>query len=162
MIPDLLGSTVGLVNSAGAIATGYQYSPFGQTTTSGASSTNPFQDTGREMDPTSLYDLRARYYSPIAQRFISPDPIGLSGGQVNLYAYAFNSPMNLTDLLGLSGGGSPPHNTGFFVSCAIHDPDGNFIEFTQISDDWFRHIEKHRAAGSDVVGRWRASRCAKK
>jgi len=100
MLSDLLGSTVGLVNSAGALATGYQYGPFGQTT-SGASSTNPFQYTGREMDPTGLYFLRARYYNPIAQRFISPDPIGLVGGQANLYAYVGNSPVNWTDPLGL-------------------------------------------------------------
>ena len=38
--------------------------------------------------------MRARYYNPIAQRFISPDPIGLSGGQVNLYAYVCNQPMD--------------------------------------------------------------------
>jgi len=42
MLPDALGSTVAMVNSAGAISTGYQYSPFGQTTMTGASSTNPF------------------------------------------------------------------------------------------------------------------------
>jgi len=65
-----------MVNSAGAISTGYQHGPFGQTTTSGASSTNPFQYTGREMDSTCLYFMRARYYNPIAQRFISPDPKG--------------------------------------------------------------------------------------
>jgi RHS repeat-associated protein len=105
MLPDLLGSTVGLVNSTGALGTQYQYGPFGQTTTSGASSTNPFQYTGREMDPTGLYFLRARYYNPIAQRFISPDPIGLLGGQVNFYAYAGNSPMNFVDRTGLQGAG---------------------------------------------------------
>jgi RHS repeat-associated protein len=118
MIPDLLGSTVGLVNSAGAIATGYQYSPFGQTTTSGASSTNPIQYTGREMDPTGLYFMRARYYNPIAQRFISQDPIGLSGGQPNLYAYVFNQPTNWTDPLGLLGGSVGADNTAGVDDCA--------------------------------------------
>jgi len=105
MLRNGLGSTIGLVNSAGALGTGYAYGPFGQTTTSGASSTNPLQYTGREADSTGLYNLRARYYNPIAQRFISPDPIGLNGGQANFYAYSFNSPMNWTDPLGLSGGG---------------------------------------------------------
>ena len=65
-----------MVNSAGGVSTGYQYSPFGQTAMTGASSTNSFQYTGREIDPTGLYYLRARYYNPIAQRFISPDPKG--------------------------------------------------------------------------------------
>jgi RHS repeat-associated protein len=105
MLPDLLGSTLGLINSTGALGTQYQYGPFGQTTMTGASSTNPFQYTGREMDPTGLYFMRARYYNPIAQRFISPDPIGLSGGQVNFYAYAGNSPMNFVDRTGLQGAG---------------------------------------------------------
>jgi len=104
ILSDLLGSTIGLVNSSGAISTGYQYSPFGQTTTSGASSTNPLQYTGRELDSTGLYFLRARYYNPIAQRFISPDPIGFFGGQANFYAYVSNQPMNWTDPLGLLGG----------------------------------------------------------
>ncbi len=30
----------------------------------------------------------------------------------------------------------PPRDTGFFWSTAIHDPDGNFIEFTELCDDW--------------------------
>ena len=59
---------------------------------------------GSETDATGLDFMRARYYNPIAQRFISQDPIGLLGGQANLYAYVFNQPMNLTDPLGLSGG----------------------------------------------------------
>jgi RHS repeat-associated protein len=43
---------------------------------------------------------RARYYDPNIGRFISEDPIGLSGG-VNFYAYANDSPDNLTDPFGL-------------------------------------------------------------
>ncbi|MGH7778989.1 MAG: RHS repeat-associated core domain-containing protein [Candidatus Binataceae bacterium] len=115
ILTDELGSTMGLVNSSGAISTAYAYGPFGQTTSSGASSTNLIQYTGREMDPTGLYVLRARYYNPIAQRFISPDPIGLNGGQVNLYAYVSNNPMNWTDPLGLksgSGGGGGGYGPG--------------------------------------------------
>jgi RHS repeat-associated protein len=112
MLPDLLGSTIGLINSTGALGTQYQYGPFGQTTMTGASSTNPIQYTGREMDPSGLYFMRARYYNPIAQRFISPDPIGLLGGQVNLYTYVFNRPMDGTDRLGLIGGSLPPSTGG--------------------------------------------------
>ena len=40
---------------------------------------------------------RARYYSPTLQRFISEDPIGFAGGDVNLYGYVRNDPANLTD-----------------------------------------------------------------
>jgi hypothetical protein len=32
------------------------------------------------------------------------------------------------------------------------------IELTRLSDDWFRHLETRRAAGADVVARWRTAR----
>jgi hypothetical protein len=35
-------------------------------------------------------------------RFISKDPIGFAGGDVNIYAYTSNNPLNLTDAEGLS------------------------------------------------------------
>src|SRR5439155_13360265 len=70
------------------------------TTPLGASSTNSFQYTGRESDGTGLYYLRARYYSPRLQRFVSEDPIGFVAG-VNFYAYTYNNPMNWIDPNGL-------------------------------------------------------------
>ena len=70
-------------------------------------STNPFQYTGRENDGTGLYYYRARYYSPTLQRFISEDPIGFEGGDVNFYAYVLNNPIRFQDPFGLwtAGGG---------------------------------------------------------
>ncbi len=41
MLPDLLGSTIAMVNSAEAITTAYQYGPVGRTTMTGTSSTAP-------------------------------------------------------------------------------------------------------------------------
>jgi len=52
----------------------------------------------------------------------------------------------------------PPRDVGFFRSTAIHDPDGNFVEFTQLVDAWFEEIEARRGRGEDVVTRWRAAR----
>ena len=40
---------------------------------------------------------RARYYSPSQQRFISQDPLGFGGGDVNLYAYVANGATNAVD-----------------------------------------------------------------
>ncbi|MFZ1888221.1 MAG: RHS repeat-associated core domain-containing protein [Candidatus Binataceae bacterium] len=99
-LTDALGSTLALANSAGGLATSYTYDPFGNTMVAG-SSTNPFQFTGRENDGTGLNFNRARYYSPVAQRFVSQDPIGFDGGDANLYAYGSNDPATLTDPLGL-------------------------------------------------------------
>ena len=48
-----------------------------------------------------LYYMRARYYDPSVGRFISEDPIGFAGGDVNFYAYVSNDPVNKVDPLGL-------------------------------------------------------------
>ena len=74
ILPDELGSIVALADSSGIVQTEYTYEPFGTTTTTGVSSTNPFHYTGRENDGTGLYYYRARYYHPFLQRFISEGP----------------------------------------------------------------------------------------
>ena len=100
-LTDALGSTVALTNSTGGTLASYTYEPFGNTTVSG-SSTNSYQYTGRENDGTGVYFYRNRYYLPTLQRFIAEDPIGLRGGDVNLYAYVGNDPIDLLDPTGLT------------------------------------------------------------
>jgi len=100
---DALGSSVALTDASGTVQTEYTYEPFGNLTTSGATTSNPFAFTGREADGTGLYFYRARYYDPAGGRFISEDPIGFEGG-INFYGYAFNSPTNLRDPSGKSAG----------------------------------------------------------
>ena len=46
-LTDSLGSTIALVDSSGNIQTTYSYDPFGNTTASGAASSNPSQYTER-------------------------------------------------------------------------------------------------------------------
>jgi RHS repeat-associated protein len=98
-LTDALGSTLALTDTNGAIKTQYSYSPFGETVLLGESSDNPFQYTGRENDGNGLYHYRLRY--KLGPRFMSEDPIGFSGGDVNLYAYVGNRPVNWVDPLGL-------------------------------------------------------------
>jgi RHS repeat-associated protein len=98
--PDALGSTLALTDTGGGIPTEYTYDPFGTTTTSGAPSGSPFQYGGRENDGAGLYYYRARYYQLQLRRFIHEDPIRLRGGDINLYAYVENDPLNRTDPLG--------------------------------------------------------------
>ncbi|MBX3302489.1 MAG: RHS repeat-associated core domain-containing protein [Nitrospira sp.] len=98
---DALGSTVALADTAGTVQTSYTYEPFGGTTQSGSASTNSYKYTEREDDGTGLYYYRARYYSPRLQRFISEDPIGFRGRNINLYGYVSNNPINRIDPLGL-------------------------------------------------------------
>jgi RHS repeat-associated protein len=95
-LTDNLGSTIALSDATGNLTTSYTYDPFGVTTITG-SSTNPYQFTGRENAGNGLYYYRARYYSSILGRFISEDPAGFDGGDLNLYAYVLDNPVNLTD-----------------------------------------------------------------
>ncbi len=99
-LPDALNSTLALTDSSGVVSTSYTYEPFGKATKTGAATTNTYGFTGREDDGTGLMYYRARYYNPSTQRFISEDPIGLSGG-INAYAYVDGDPIDFNDPLGL-------------------------------------------------------------
>jgi RHS repeat-associated protein len=81
--------------------TQYTYDPFGNTSATGISTSNPAQYTGRENDGTGLYYYRARYYDPTVGRFISEDPIQFRGGGTDFYSYVRNSPTQFSDPEGL-------------------------------------------------------------
>lgn len=99
---DGLGSIVALSNTHGTVVQEYAYDSFGNMQQRGKSINQPFTYTGREWDrETGLYYYRARYYDPKIGRFISKDPISFAGGDVNLYGYVSNNPINLTDPNGL-------------------------------------------------------------
>lgn len=114
-LSDVLRSTVALANGAGAVQTHYTYEPFGAPTITGATSLNPFGFTGRDSDGTGLHYYRARYYDARLQRFISGDPLGFGGGDVNLFSYVNNRPTSHSDPSGLWGQsffGPPPCEPG--------------------------------------------------
>lgn len=100
ILPDALGSTVALADTARALTTQYTYAPYGETTQTGAANNNTQKFTGREDDGTGLMYYRARYYSPTYGRFTAEDPIGFAGGY-NLYVYVGGSPTTGTDPMGL-------------------------------------------------------------
>ena len=133
-IYDGTGSTVWLVNSAGAIATQYMYEAYGKPTAALTASSNPFQFTGREHDPSGLYFMRNRYYSPTLSRFVSSDPIAFDGGDANLFRYAGGDPVNSSDPLGtvISGG------VGVGIACCTFGGpsdfalDGISFDFSQL------------------------------
>jgi len=120
---DALGSVLALTDQTGTVQTRYAYDPFGNTTVTGTS-TNPFQYTGRENDGTGLYYYRARYYSPTMQRFISEDPIGFYGGDVNFYAYVGNNPIVWKDPSGTSIASTVGRVIGGAVGLQIHNTNG--------------------------------------
>jgi RHS repeat-associated protein len=89
------------VNGANELVNLYRYHPFGTDSLVSEQVPNPLRFQARELDrATDLYYFRARWYDADLARFISEDPIGLEGG-INLYAFAGNNPVNLTDPWGL-------------------------------------------------------------
>lgn len=100
---DRLGTLVALSGGApgaGALITNWYAQPdYGSTNLLTAGVT--FGYAGYYFDQeTGLYKTASRYYDPRLGRFLSPDPIRQDGG-LNIYAYAGNDPLNLTDTSGL-------------------------------------------------------------
>ena len=98
---DGLGSITAISDQSRTVVERYSYSVFGQPRpTTGFR--NSYQFTGREWDKeTGLYYYRLRYYDPMEGIFISKDPIGFAGGDVNLFGYVQNNPVNWIDPTGL-------------------------------------------------------------
>jgi RHS repeat-associated protein len=107
-LKDGLGSITGLTNSSGSIGLvkTYRYKAFGEISAQTGTLNQPFAFTGREYDSESgLYFYRARYYDPKAGRFLTKDPIGFAGGDVNLFRMVQNNPVNFIDPSGLANFG---------------------------------------------------------
>ncbi|MBI5634638.1 MAG: DUF1566 domain-containing protein [Nitrospirae bacterium] len=101
---DSLGNTVAVTDSTGAVVEQYGYDEFGKATPA-ASYSNPFRYVGKYgvMDEgNGLLFMRARYYDVENGRFISKDPIGFEGGDLNLYAYVGGNPVVGIDPEGLA------------------------------------------------------------
>ncbi|MFZ5994272.1 MAG: RHS repeat domain-containing protein [Thermodesulfobacteriota bacterium] len=98
------GSTVAMTDSSQTMVNKYAYDPFGKVTNQEEAIPQPFKFVGQfgvMTEPNGFYYMRARYYDPQVGRFISEDPIGFEGGDVNLYAYVGNNPVILIDPWGL-------------------------------------------------------------
>ncbi len=52
---------------------------------------------------TGLVHLGYREYDPAIGRFITPDPLGFAGGDVDVYGYCLDDPINFHDRTGLAG-----------------------------------------------------------
>jgi len=108
-LKDHLGSVIAITDENADIVEQYGYDAWGRVsvydgdgmplTESAIGNRYAFQ--GREYSwKTGLYYFRARWYDPIVGRWLSKDPIGISGG-LNLYAFVGNNPVNYIDPVGL-------------------------------------------------------------
>ncbi len=100
---DRMGSIVAVVDVVSSTrVAAYSYDSYGHRRSVATSMIQRFGFAGREHDEESgLIYLRARYFDPRAGVFLSPDPIRFDSGDMNLYRYVANDPLNFVDPSGL-------------------------------------------------------------
>ena len=121
----------------------YSYSSYGMTTEALEVVTpdkkpieNRYAYTGRELEhETGLYYYRARYYDPELGRFISEDPIGFSGGDVNLFRYVVNDPMNQVDPSGLDRRKCSRRLNSLFTPIKVGRLRHDYVQFRDTKGD---------------------------
>ncbi len=104
-LTDVQGTVWGYVDSSNAVVARWQYDVWGNVVDGEVSvpslATIRYRFQGREWSAsTGLVNFRMRWYDSVTGRWLSKDPIGLSGG-MNLYAAWRNTPLLLWDPYGL-------------------------------------------------------------
>ena len=97
------GRGLALVNSSGQVVESYKFDAWERVLAVYDQNNMPLRESafgnrflwqGREFSwKTGLYYFRARWYEPITGRWLSNDPIGISGG-LNQYVFCGNNPVN--------------------------------------------------------------------
>ena len=109
-LTDIQGTVWGYVDSQNNVVARWQYDAWGNiidgTVSVPALASLRYRFQCREWSAaTGLVNFRMRWYDPETGRWISKDPIGLSGG-LNLYAFCGNDPLNRIDPFGRDGNDS--------------------------------------------------------
>jgi len=113
-IKNLQGDVTEIIDSEGNVVVRYEYDAWGYilsitddldnliTGSSHVGIMNPMRYRGYYYDnETGLYYLQSRYYDAEVGRFVSVDePEIICEGEMNLFAYCYNNPVNLVDLDG--------------------------------------------------------------
>jgi RHS repeat-associated protein len=107
---DHHGNVVALLSWPGVVEK-YKYDAFGKPTVMNAAGTelsgtaygNRFMFQGREyLSELGLYDYRHRTYHPGLGRFLQVDPLGFDAGDMNLFRYCGDDPVDRSDPTGLN------------------------------------------------------------
>ena len=104
-LTDIQGTVWGYVDSQNNVVARWQYDAWGNVVDESVSvpalATLRYRFQCREWSAaTGLVHFRMRWYDPETGRWLSKDPIGLSGG-LNLYAFCGDDPVSFNDLYGL-------------------------------------------------------------
>jgi RHS repeat-associated protein len=109
---NAVGSTVAMTDQTQAMVNKYTYDAFGNIGNQVEAVPQPFKYVGQYgvmAEPNGFFYMKARYYDPKVGRFVSEDPTGFGGGDVNLMAYVQNNPISGIDPSGqitwYAGGG---------------------------------------------------------
>ena len=97
---DATGNIIGLTDDLGAVANRYVYTPFGDELYEMETILNSFEFNGAfgvMEDADNLLYMRARTYDVELGRFLSEDPLFLSGDIGNLYRFAWNDSIQFVD-----------------------------------------------------------------
>ena len=122
---DHLGSSSVVIDDTGAWVNREEYTPYGETSF-GSFARKRYRYTGKGRDEESgLYYHGARYYAPWLARWASCDPVGMVDG-MNLYTYARNNAIMLTDPQGTQSNDEP--NVTFTQADIDQEPEAHVVE----------------------------------
>ena len=113
-VPDPLGSTAALLDNTQTQTDTFQYWPYGEVSSRTGGTATPFQYVGTlgyYRDTATRNYVRARYLDVQAGRWVTQDPIGFDGGDLDLFRYAKTNPITNSDRMGTQV--IPPNNTNW-------------------------------------------------
>ena len=144
-------STVFVTDGQGEIRNSYQYDAFGIPLETTEQLNNRIRYTGQQYDElTEQYYLRARYYNPVAGRFMQEDVY--QGDGLNLYAYCGNNPVVYDDPSGYAstsiGKACPPQGK---ISESV-DESGS--KTYKNSSDITKDIRQNKPLNSPAIDAW--------
>jgi RHS repeat-associated protein len=112
---DQLGSTRLVTDSGGAVQEALNYTPYGAATITSGTAVTPLTYAGQYTDlDTGLIYMRARWYDPASDQFVTPDPYSATTGLA--YAYANDSPTSFIDPSGDASVTPSPDGPGGYTS----------------------------------------------
>ena len=89
-VPDPLGSTIALLDNSQTKTDTFSYWPYGEVASRTGTNATPYQYVGTlgyYRDSASRTYVRARTLNTSHGRWMTQDPIGFDGGDLNLYRY---------------------------------------------------------------------------
>ncbi len=131
---DHLGTPQQLIKNSGQVVWKGEYDVFGQVNETVNTFNNSLRFPGQYQDEeTGLYYNWNRYYSSELGRYVTSDPIGLTGG-LNYFVYVNSNPLNSIDATGLFtqfGGGEFMFFGGVgFTVVTCCDENNNFRQMS--------------------------------